>query len=293
VGLWSFIGAALLGGCTGPGGGPPPGGGTDTHLDTGTTTTDSGGGVRGATVTIEQGTFEMGCTFLSLKCENNEWPIHTVTLTHGFDLGVAEVTQAEFEAVMGYQPAYFVDCVHCPVERVSWHQAAAFANALSAEDGLEPCFSCSESDEGIECEPIVDPYECAGWRLPTEAEWEYAARAGQDTWYAGSDNADDVAWTLSNSDEKSHPVAQLQPNAWGLYDMSGNVSEWTWDWFGAYEFPATSATDPSGPDSGIRRTRRGGGWCCSAQQARVSRRDEYFPELYQRWIGFRVARSIP
>jgi formylglycine-generating enzyme required for sulfatase activity len=236
---------------------------------------------------IEPGTFTMGCTAdQEPDCGTDEYPAHDVTLTQGFYMGVTEVTQSEYEAVMGTNPSYFTNCGDdCPVEQVSWDDAVAFANALSLLDGLTPAYTVGATTEW---DASAD-----GYRLPSEAEWEYAARANDGTKYAGSDTIEDVAWYYSTSTSTTHPVAELQPNGNGLYDMSGNVWEWTWD-FSDRDYYATSpGTDPTGPQSGSDRTMRGGRYGGDADFARVARRVRYAPDFSYSAVGFRLARTNP
>ena len=197
----------------------------------------------------------MGCTKAQRKfkeCQDNEKPAHEVTLTRRVWAAETEVTQSQYKAVTGSNPSAFKGADR-PVENVSWYDALAFANALSKEAGLEPCYE--GSGESWSWPKGLD---CVGFRLPTEAEWEYAARAGQDTLYAGGNAPGSVAWTVANSGGQTHPVAQKQPNTWGFYDMSGNVREWIWDGYG--EYSARTSVDPTGNNTTSRRVNRGGSW---------------------------------
>ena len=213
--------------------------------------------------------------------------LHRVRITRPFMIRRTEVTQAEWEAVMGANPSRFGDCGgSCPVEMVSWFEAVEFCNALSRSEGLEECYSIAGSEvswpRGL---------DCAGYRLPTEAEWEYAARAGTDTaYYTGTDEAalGRAGWYRGNSGDSTHPVSQKEANAWGLYDMLGNVWEWTWDWYGGY---GGDATDPTGPGAGDYRVNRGGSWYYDAQSCRAAYRPWYTPSNRLSYQGFRPARS--
>lgn len=216
-------------------------------------------------VLIPAGTFRMG----SPDGEPDERPVHPVTISQPFYIGIHEVTQAQWQALMGKNPSLFQDSLNQPVEQVSWEDTQAFLKALNAKEGGTL------------------------YRLPTEAEWEYAARAGSTTAYSfGDDPArlHQYAWYLANSGRRPHPVGQLRPNAWGLYDVHGNVWEWVQDWYGRYK--PGPVTDPQGPDVGTHRVRRGGGWnnaaviCRSANRySVVGFRDDF--------LGFRVVREMP
>jgi formylglycine-generating enzyme required for sulfatase activity len=248
---------------------------------------------------IPAGSFQMG----SPEGEewNNERPQHEVRLSRAFLMLKTEVTQEQYKAVMGYNPSQFRSCGgNCPVENVSWHEAAAFANALSQKQGVEGCFQCNGSGAAVTCEAKShENYpSCKGWRLPTEAEWEYAARAGTTTARYGE--LDNIAWYDGNSSKKTHPVGLKEANAWGLHDMLGNVREWTYGWLGRY--PTQAATDPvgaaTGPDrvgggSWPGREARGGGWLDNARWVRAAIRNGCDPTDRNSYLGFRVVRSSP
>ena len=239
-------------------------------------------------VTVCAQTFEMGCTPGAEPCESDE-TLHTVTLTNAYYVGRTEVTQGQFRAVMGYNPSYFSACGDdCPVEQVTWHEAAAYANAVSAAAGLDACYTCAGSGVTVTCDTAGDPYACEGYRLPTEAEWEAAARCGNDHLYAGSNAIDDVAWYDSNSGARSHAVAEKLPNSCGVYDMSGNVYEWNWDLYAPY---GGTVTDPVGISAGALRVARGSCWSNRAGHARTARRDWGETDLRGSHVGLRLART--
>ena len=195
---------------------------------------------------------------------------HEVVLTRGFFLGETECTQGQWEAVMGSNPSGCKGSDR-PVERVSWEEAVEYCRELTAKQ-------CAE---GI----LPEGWE---WRLPTEAEWEYAARAGTTGERYGE--LDTIAWHGGNSGIQTHPVKQKTANAWGLYDMIGNVKEWCSDWHGYY--PTGSETDPTGPNSGSSRVIRGGGWSTVVGNARSTyHRDGYGPGARVGTVGFRPALS--
>ena len=247
------------------------------------------------------GSFEMGCTAGQSSCASQESPVHTVTLTHTFELGETEVTQSQWQALMGTNPSYFsstgagADCGwDCPVETVNWWASLAFANALSSAEGLAECYDLTVTNSVTVTSATGSVYDCEGYRLPTEAEWEHAARAGADLLYAGSNTLDDVAWHEDNGGWTTHPVGTMVPNAWSLYDMSGNVWEWTWDWYdSAYYSSINIWTNPEGSAGGSIRVRRGGSWRASAYKARVANRSGKSPG-HQDWsLGLRPARTLP
>ena len=202
-----------------------------------------------AWVRIPGGEYDMGCSSGDKACEMDETPVQHITVA-AFSLMKYEVTQGQYRAVTGKHPSHFGLCGDdCPVEKVSWRDARAF------------------------CENI-------GGRLPTEAEWEYAARAGTTTPRYGK--PDDIAWYGKNSRRTTHPVGTKQPNAWGLYDMLGNVWEWVEDCY---------AVKPGGPaDCGIR-VLRGSSWFIGAAYLRASNRGQYDPSYTYNYIGFRCARD--
>jgi formylglycine-generating enzyme required for sulfatase activity len=195
--------------------------------------------------------------------------------------------------MMGTSPSSFSECgSDCPVENVSWYMSAAFANAVSDSEGLEQCYTCTGSGSSTSCSIAVAPYSCAGYRLPTEAEWEAAARCGEDTLYAGSTVIGDVAWYSSNSGGTPHTVATKASNACGLYDMSGNVYEWTGDWHSSTYYSGTPSDDPPGAASGSARVFRGGCWYSGPALARVAVRAAD-PPVRRTYLGLRLVRTNP
>ena len=193
-----------------------------------------------------------------------------------------EVTQALYESVMGENPSKFKGS-NRPVEMVSWYDAVNFCNKLSQMEKLDQCYTINGTDVSWSNK------SCNGWRLPTEAEWEYAARGGQSYKYAGSNSVNEVAWYDDNSGNETHPVGQKKPNGFGLYDMSGNVYEWVWDWYGDYS--SQGGTDLVGPNSGQARVYRGGSWGSGARSARVSDRFNGIPDGEYDYLGFRPGRT--
>jgi len=229
-----------------------------------------------AFVPVPAGTFQMGDQFDDGGSE--ERPVHSVTLTHGFNLGKYEVTQAQWRAVMGTNPAWHVNCEECPVEGASWEMGQQFIAALNAASGRAGCTT-----------------ESGCYRLPTEAEWEYAAKGGPSggdgTKWAGSTTVGDVAWYSANSGDATHPVGQKAPNGLGLYDMSGNVWEWVQDWYSSLYYSTSPGTDPGGPATGTGRGTRGGAYHLSAFASRVATRNHGSPtQTGAVDVGFRLVR---
>jgi formylglycine-generating enzyme required for sulfatase activity len=222
-------------------------------------------------VLIPPGEFLMGSPDSDSDAYSDEKPQHTVRITKPFYLGVTEVTQQQYERVMGANPSNFKGA-QLPLEQVSW------------EDAVEFCRKLSE----------LPAERSAGrvYRLPSEAEWEYACRAGSKTKWSFGDwesSLGDYAWFSSNSDRKTHPVGTKKPNAWGLYDMHGNVWEWCSDWFGYHA--STTVSDPTGPATGSYRVIRGGGWSDPAGDCRSANRPGGAPDARSDGLGFRLAFS--
>ncbi len=217
-------------------------------------------------VRVEAGTFKMGATPEMKNPWKDEKPAHQVTLTNDYYIGKYEVTQALWQAVMGNNPSDFKGD-NLPVESVSWDDCQEFISKLNRITGKT-------------------------FRLPTEAEWEYAARGGNKSrgyQYSGSNNLSDVAWYSDNSGKITHAVGTKQPNELGIYDMSGNVWEWCQDWYGKYS--SSSQINPTGANGGSCRMCRGGGWVISARSCRSSCRYYYSPDSRIRFLGLRLALS--
>jgi sulfatase modifying factor 1 len=215
---------------------------------------------------------------------------HEVRLTLAYAMATTPVTQALYQAVMGANPSNCTqgsEAPQRPVEQVSWYDALRFCNALSAKVGLRPAYTIGGGDA-----PDVTPLLSAdGFRLPTEAEWECAARAGTAHVYAGGDDLDAVGWHNGNSGSTTHAVGQKRANSWGLHDLSGNVWEWVSDWYGAY--PSGSVTDPQGASVGPDRVYRGGSWGNTSGSARAAYRYGSNPGGRGGVLGLRLSRTMP
>ena len=239
-----------------------------------------------AMVSIPAGTFLMG----DRNGRSNEAPAHEVKIA-AFSMDIYEITQADFARYDLPNPAHFKG-PQLPVEQVTWPQAAMFCNARSRAEGLEPCYN----EDTAECN-----FAANGYRLPTEAEWEYACRAGSKTAYSfGADEGQlgRFAWFKENANKKSHPVGQKQPNAWGLFDMHGNVSEWCNDIYDEGYYQKASSENPTGPPEGKQYVLRGGSWASSADANRSASRvgeNSGFSDacLARDAIGFRCVRKAP
>lgn len=249
-------------------------------------------------VSIEAGTYTMGSPEAELGHEGNEKQ-HGVTLPREFYLAETEITQAQWVSVMGSNPSQFSGCEDCPVEMVSWNNAVAYCNARSVMEGLDPAYEINGN--GVIWNPAAN-----GYRLPTESEWEYACRAGSSTAYHSGinretectldSNLDQIAWYCGNNNPPdTKEVGQKLPNAWGAYDMSGNVYEWCWDWFDDYpDGPVVDPTGPSGPSRyGARRVARGGSWNGRAQGCRSANRIDLVADYRDEDVGLRIARWAP
>jgi formylglycine-generating enzyme required for sulfatase activity len=234
------------------------------------------------------GHFLVGSGMDDLEAWDDEKPQHKVTIRRGFWMGQTPVTQRQYQAVMGVNPSYFKGAsLDVPVECVSWYDAAAFANKISILEGLPPCFVGDDEEMRGVGDEGSDYLRCKGWRLPTEVEWEYAARAGTATSRYGE--LDKIAWYHDNSSRMTHPVGVKQANSWGLYDMLGNVFEWCYDWHQGYSCQAT--IDPVGVARGTTRVSRGGGWDSDKLRVRAAFRNWFAPLLRFGNLGFRLVRS--
>ncbi len=220
-------------------------------------------------VLIPAGTFMMGSPSDELGRDSDETPQHQITISRPYYMQTTEVTQGQWKKVMGNNPSHFSSCGDdCPVEYVSWDDVQGFIKKLNSMEGTDK------------------------YRLPTEAQWEYAARAGTTTRFHAGVSNDDLSragWLKANSGSKTHQVGQMTSNSWGLYDMHGNVYEWVQDWFHLYS--ADRLTDPAGPSSGSKRVRRGGSWNSIARYCRSANRDYFGPGQRSGLLGFRLIRT--
>ena len=221
-------------------------------------------------ILVPAGSFTMGADKNFEDASDDETPQHRVTISKPFYLGKFEVTQAQWTAVMGNNPSKYKGRNN-PVEQVSWDDIQVFIQRLNQKEGHNR------------------------YRLPTEAEWEYAARAGTESTYSFGDDDRDLgsyAWYDESYDSGStHPVGKKQPNPWGFYDMHGNVWEWVQDWYGENYYRNSPASDPKGPTSGSGRVSRGGGWSFCAGYCRSASRYSFTPDNRYDGIGLRLVLS--
>jgi formylglycine-generating enzyme required for sulfatase activity len=241
-------------------------------------------------VQIKSGNFFMGSPSTELNRSTNEYR-YLVSLTQDFYIGKYQVTQAQYEAVMGTNPSSFkipvspeTNTANRPVENVTWYDAVEFCNKLSEMEGLMPVYTINGTT-------VTPNWSANGYRLPTEAQWEYACRAGSVTAYnTGHDTIVffDGGWYAGNSDNRTHSVGEKQYNSWGLYDMHGNVFEWCWNWYVRWD---GTDYDPTGPVSGDGRVLRGGAWDSEGTYLRSACRDfSLNPKFSSNNIGFRIVR---
>lgn len=237
-------------------------------------------------IKIPAGSFIMG---------NSQTGTRNVTLPE-FYISSVPVTQYFFKKVMGYNHSKKQGEL-LPVENLSWFEAVIFCNYLSEAYKLEPCYSIKDfdlktlADDSIHWKDLKCNFDANGFRLPLEAEWEYAAKAGGVSLYSGGDKLDELGWFGENSNVGIHNVGEKKPNAFGLYDMSGNISEWCWDWYAPYE-QASSNGSFRGPETGRMRVRRGGSWLDDAVQCTTSSREYSAPNGKSGTLGFRICRSV-
>ncbi len=256
-------------------------------------------------VHIESGNFYMGSPGYEL-CRDMEETEHFVTLTTDFYMQKTEVTQEQWETVMGSNPSYF-NGGNRPVENITWYDAVVYCNRYSLAQGISPCYYADpeftelfDGEHPVVTGPVYWDQNSVGYRLPTEAEWEYTCRAGQKTAYNnGQTNLDcqedanlsPIAWYYYTSGAETHDVGLLPSNLWGLVDMHGNVFEYCWDWYGGFS-PSWPQTDPMGPDTGEMKILRGGGFISSAESCRSGTRPRYWPDHWTYITGLRLVRSI-
>lgn len=257
-------------------------------------------------VQVSSGSFTMGSPDTDPDARENEKPQSRVTLTRSFLIGMHEVTQEQYTQVMNLKPAHFVyeHSQKHPVEHVTWFDAVKFCNALSAATGLTPCYTDQHGSTKIETSDTIScAWKANGFRLPTEAEWEYACRAGTTTRYCCGDELDqDYSWNWKNSLVKykpnsrgwgTNPVGSKKPNAWGIHDMHGSLWEWCWNWYSIPRATQSQEIDPIGPATGSVRVYRGGAWSSEPYSVRSAIRYGAPPYYRNGHMCFRVMRIIP
>jgi formylglycine-generating enzyme required for sulfatase activity len=230
-------------------------------------------------VLIPAGEFVMGDD-AGTEDEQDERPAHRASVS-AFYMDRTEVTQRSYEAVMGNNPSRFKGTDR-PVERLDWVRAARYCNARSLKEGLKPCYD----PQTLECD-----FSASGYRLPTEAEWEYACRAGMTGAYSfagGPAALGEHAWSSQNAGGSTHPAGQKRPNPWGLYDIHGNVAEWCNDYYSPTAYASAEANDPRGPTSGDYRVVRGGSWKSGADVCRSAARFPETPRAPDVCLGYEV-----
>ncbi|MBN1592056.1 MAG: formylglycine-generating enzyme family protein [Candidatus Coatesbacteria bacterium] len=245
---------------------------------------------------IPGGPFVQGSPTYEEGHNDDESPQRTVDL-QAFTISKTEITQKQFRDVMGWNDSYF-EGDDLPVERVSWFDCVSFCNKLSAASGRQMCYIMTNIEyyeDHITWADVTWDHGANGYRLPTEAEWECACRAGTTTRYYSGDTDVDVGcymWYCSNSGSTTHPVGDLEANPWGLYDMSGNVWEWCWDWYAADYYSTGPDLGPVGPGGGVYRVLRGGSYYNSHLACRSACRFDLMPRDRRDNLGFRVAKNF-
>ena len=236
-------------------------------------------------VLLPAGEFLMGSVDLPIA-----GPPHSIHITEPLLMGIYPVTQGQWITIEMTNPSGSRGDLRLPVVSVNWLEAIRFCNGLSRHERLPLYYHLKHEDVTIA--------GGAGYRLPTEAEWEYACRAGSDGAYCfGNDEnlLGQYAWFVENSGRLGltmHPVGEKQPNAWGLYDTHGNVEEWCWDWYGEDYYRSSSKENPTGPSTGVSRMYRGGSWCSEAESCRSAFRCRGEPAVRLEYLGLRVARNL-
>lgn len=229
------------------------------------------------TLEINGGDFTMG----SRDGSKDEQPEHEISITGTLIVSKFEITQRVFSQVMGYNPSMIKD-FRLPVDSIEWSVAVDFCNKLSELYGLTPVYKFTGNNASWDT-------TANGWRLPTEAEWEFLCKAGSNSDYSGSNVVDHLGWYNMNSGLQSHPVGTKQSNAFGLYDMHGNVWEWCWDWYSSEYYSNSPKSNPKGPAAGNRRVARGGSYNQGNSFARSSNR--FYQKEFLPQTGFRIVRN--
>jgi formylglycine-generating enzyme required for sulfatase activity len=250
-------------------------------------------------VYIPAGSFLMGSPNSDCGCKGcseRERPRHKVTVS-AFWMGKYEVTQAQYEKITGSNYSQFKGDSRHPVEQVRWYDAVEFCNRFSVKAGLTPCYTIDRKHRDPANRNNDDIYswttrlneKANGFRLPNEAEWEYACKAGSTTEYYWGDRIDgDYLWYGGNSNRTTHPVGEKRPNAWGLFDMAGNVREWCYDWYKYDYYTVSPERNPMGPGFGMDRIARGGSWYYEEIYQRSAFRSTHVPSFPNNDVGFRV-----
>lgn len=244
-------------------------------------------------VKIDGGTFMMGSKDDTKIAENDEQKQHEVKV-NSFELNQLEVTVWEWKQYCkktntklpktpswGWKDNY-------PITNVTWYDVIKYCNWLSKQDGLKPAYKFAGP-------LVVCDFNANGYRLPTEAEWEYAAKGGnksKNTFFAGSNDSNEVAWHAKNSDKRPHSVGTKLPNELGIHDMSGNVWEWCWDWYNKDYYKTEDGNNPKGPIRGEKKSVRGGSWDSQESYLRTANRISTLPDVTNEFYGFRLAKSI-